>query len=137
MTPERSGDSCEWTVTGMDCAACATKIRTAVERHPGVSDVVVAVMAEKLTLKLEPGTSSRGQVEAAVEKLGFGIGARKPSKVKSFVMPDAKPVDHAGHDHDKTHATPPPPTAKARPDMCTKHPPSGALPGIRRPTGGW
>jgi Cd2+/Zn2+-exporting ATPase len=79
----------------MDCAACATKIRTAVERLPGVSDVSVAVMAEKLTLKLAPGTSSRGQVEAAVERLGFGIGARKPSKVKTFVLPDAKPAGQA------------------------------------------
>lgn len=104
MTLETSNDSCEWTVTGMDCASCATKVRTAVERLPGVSDVSVAVMAEKLTLKLAPGTSSRVQVEAAVEKLGFGIGARKPSKVKSFVMPDAKPDDHAGHDH-ATNAT--------------------------------
>jgi Cd2+/Zn2+-exporting ATPase len=95
MTAETSNDSCEWTVTGMDCAACATKIRTAVERLPGVSDVSVAVMAEKLTLKLAPGTSSRGQVEAAVERLGFGIGARKPSKVKTFVLPDAKPAGQA------------------------------------------
>jgi Cd2+/Zn2+-exporting ATPase len=82
----------------MDCAACATKIRTAVERLPGVSDVSVAVMAEKLTLKLAPGTSSRGQVEAAVERLGFGIGARKPSKVKTFVLPDAKPAHQAAND---------------------------------------
>jgi len=102
MTSEKSDDSCEWTVTGMDCAACASKIRTAVERLPGVSEVSVAVMAEKLTLRLATGTSSRAQVEAAVEKLGFGIGARKPSKVKAFMMPEPKLADHAGHDHDKT-----------------------------------
>ena len=100
MTAETSNESCEWTVTGMDCGACATKIRTAVERLPGVSDVSVAVMAEKLTLKLAPGTASRLQVETAVEKLGFGIGARKPSRAKAFVLPGAKPADHSSHDHE-------------------------------------
>ena len=96
----------------MDCASCAVKIRTAVERLPGVSDVNVAVMAEKLTLKLEPGTTPRDKIEAAVTKLGFGIGATKAKKAKAFVMPGALDAgkddghdgsdhaDHAEHDHD-------------------------------------
>ena len=65
MAQKSEAESQEWVVTGMDCASCATKIRTAVERLPGVSDVNVAVMAEKLTLKLEPGTTPRDKIEAA------------------------------------------------------------------------
>ena len=99
MAQKSATDSQEWAVTGMDCAACATKIRTAVERLPGVSDVNVAIMAEKLTLKLEPGTTPRDKIEAAVVRLGYGIGATKASKAKAFVMPGAKADDHAGHDH--------------------------------------
>jgi Zn2+/Cd2+-exporting ATPase len=107
MADKTLGESQEWVVTGMDCASCAVKIRTAVERLPGVSDVNVAVMAEKLTLRLEPGTTPRDKIEAAVVKLGFGIGATKAAKAKAFVLPPAKietPAhddhdDHAGHDH--------------------------------------
>ena len=98
MAEKSAPESQEWAVTGMDCAACATKVRTAVERLPGVSDVNVAIMAEKLTLKLEPGTTPRSKIEAAVIKLGYGIGAAKSSKAQSFVMPKASD-DHAGHDH--------------------------------------
>jgi Zn2+/Cd2+-exporting ATPase len=107
MADKTLGESQEWVVTGMDCASCAVKIRTAVERLPGVTDVNVAVMAEKLTLRLEPGTTPRDKIEAAVVKLGFGIGATKAAKAKAFVLPEAKvekPAyddhdDHAGHDH--------------------------------------
>ena len=86
MAQKSEAESQEWVVTGMDCASCAVKIRTAVERLPGVSDVNVAVMAEKLTLKLEPGTTPRDKIEAAVTKLGFGIGATKAKKAMAFVM---------------------------------------------------
>lgn len=111
MAQKSEAESQEWVVTGMDCASCAVKIRTAVERLPGVSDVNVAVMAEKLTLKLEPGTTPRDKIEAAVTKLGFGIGATKAKKAKAFVMPGALDAgkddghagpdhaDHVGHDH--------------------------------------
>lgn len=104
MADKSLGESQEWVVTGMDCASCAVKIRTAVERLPGVTDVNVAVMAEKLTFRLEPGTTPRDKIEAAVVKLGFGIGATKAAKAKAFVLPTAKvetPAhdDHAGHDH--------------------------------------
>ncbi|NHB78501.1 heavy metal translocating P-type ATPase [Rhodobacter calidifons] len=104
MADKTLGETQEWVVTGMDCASCAVKIRTAVERLPGVTDVNVAVMAEKLTLRLEPGTTPRDKIEAAVVKLGFGIGATKAAKAKAFVLPGAKveePAhdDYARHDH--------------------------------------
>lgn len=103
MEQKLDAESQEWTVSGMDCASCATKIRTAVERLPGVSDVNVAVMAEKLTLKLEPGTTPRDKIEAAVTKLGFGIDATNTKKAKAFVMPGAlnttKDDDLAGSGH--------------------------------------
>ncbi len=89
----------EWSITGMDCAACATKIRSAVERLPGVTDVSVAVMAEKLTLKLDADTTPRASVEATVTKLGYGIGAPKPARARNLVIPSAARVaaDHDDH----------------------------------------
>ena len=57
--PERR----EWVVTGMDCAACTVKVTRAVERLPGVSEVRVALMAERLSLDLAP------------EPVSFDLGA--------------------------------------------------------------
>lgn len=84
----------EWTVTGMDCAACTTKVVRAVERMPGVSDVRVALMAERLTLDLIPDSTPPEAIEGIVRKLGFGIapkGQQTPRK-KAFVLPDAGPT---------------------------------------------
>ena len=66
----------EWTVTGMDCAGCVSKVRGAVERLPGVSEVDVALMSERLRLTLDAGTTPPERVEAAVKALGYGIAER-------------------------------------------------------------
>ena len=67
----------EWTVTGMDCASCATKIRTAVERLPGAESVDIALMTERLKVRLDEAKTPRDKVEAAVKSLGYGIAERK------------------------------------------------------------
>src|SRR5690625_2810080 len=68
--------SCEWTVTGMDCGSCAGKVRTAVERLPGVSQVDVALMSERLRVTLDEGKTTRERVEAAVRSLGYGVAPK-------------------------------------------------------------
>ncbi|ARC90179.1 heavy metal translocating P-type ATPase [Rhodovulum sp. MB263] len=78
MTALTSLRTFEWTVTGMDCGSCAGKVRGAVERLPGVDEVEVSLMREKLRLRLEAGTSSPAEVEAAVRAVGFGIGPAGP-----------------------------------------------------------
>ncbi|UWR64016.1 cadmium-translocating P-type ATPase [Phaeobacter inhibens] len=71
-----TGEQLEWRVTGMDCGSCATKLRGAVERLPGVSGVEVAMMAERLRLDLDPQEGSVIAVEKAVRKLGLDLMAR-------------------------------------------------------------
>ncbi|KII12855.1 heavy metal translocating P-type ATPase [Phaeobacter sp. S60] len=71
-----TGEQLEWRVTGMDCGSCATKLRGAVERLPGVSGVEVAMMAERLRLDLDPQEGSVIAVEKTVRKLGFDLKAR-------------------------------------------------------------
>ena len=81
----------EWRVTGMDCGACAAKVRGAVERLPGVADVDVAVMAERLRLMLDATQTSPESIEMAVRGVGFGIAAKgaQPETPKTgFVLPD-------------------------------------------------
>ena len=80
---------CEWQVTGMDCAGCAQKVRDAVGRLPGVQQVNVRLMSEKLTLTLDPSETPRERVEEVVRSLGYGLGAGAPAH-----------HDHDGHDHD-------------------------------------
>ncbi len=87
-----------WKVGGMDCASCATKIRGAVERMPGVSDVRLSVMSETLTLALDEAQTSAGAVEKRVNGLGYTTSALAAA-------PARKPAGEAapccgGHDHD-------------------------------------
>lgn len=90
MTNQAQGRR-EWRVSGMDCAACTTKVTRAVERLPGVSQVHVALMSERLSLNLEPETTRPEEIEALVRKLGFGIApkARDALRKKVLAMPQA------------------------------------------------
>lgn len=101
--------ACDWTVSGMDCGSCATKVRDAVGRLSGVSGVEIGIMSERLRLTLDEGRTSREKVEQTVKSLGYGIAPRAAGAKKAFVMPDATPGTkhaeehtddaHAGHDH--------------------------------------
>ena len=105
--------SCDWTVTGMDCGSCATKIKNAVARLPGVSGVEVGIMSERLRLTLDETQTGKDRIEKTVRALGYEIAPRTASAKKEFVLPgqaavektDADPDvnhakhDHAGHDH--------------------------------------
>ncbi|WP_299507480.1 heavy metal translocating P-type ATPase [Cypionkella sp.] len=101
MSDKAIGERQDWTVTGMDCAACASKITSALQRLPGVADVQVGVMSERLSLQLAAGATRREDIEATVKKLGYGIAAKGAAGTKrKFVLPTAPAVeDHSGHDH--------------------------------------
>ena len=73
---DQAGERREWTVSGMDCGSCAIKVRGAVERLPGVSQVNIATMTERLSLTLDPIQTPPEKVEAAVKSLGYGIAPR-------------------------------------------------------------
>jgi Cd2+/Zn2+-exporting ATPase len=99
MTTNQARDRIEWSVTGMDCASCAARITTALERLPGVTDVEVAVMAERVSLTLDPSGAGREAVEASVRRLGFKIGPRAAARGREAITTPAV-EDHAEHDHD-------------------------------------
>jgi len=62
-----------WTVGGMDCAGCAAKIRGAVERKSGVSDVRISIVSETLTLALDERQTPASKIEDTVRGLGYTI----------------------------------------------------------------
>ena len=78
---------CEWTVSGMDCASCATKIKTAVSRLPGVSAVDVAIMSERLKLTLADDTTKQDKIEGVVRALGYDIAPRGAGTKSEIAMP--------------------------------------------------
>jgi Cd2+/Zn2+-exporting ATPase len=84
----------------MDCAACASKIETAVRRMPGVEDVTVSATAGSMTLRHGPGMDLTA-LEKKVAGLGYGTqratGTAAPSPGKDDEGCCAH--DHAGHDH--------------------------------------
>ena len=114
----RNATSCEWTVTGMDCASCAGKIRGALERLPGVADVDVALMTERLRLTLDEDQTSRDHVETAVKKLGFGIAPKgSAAPRKGFVLPDGAFSAGATGDAPPAPVTPAPAEGRAARDL--------------------
>lgn len=91
MTEARSETACDWTVSGMDCSSCATKIKDAVTRLPGVSGVEVTIMSERLRLMLDEAQTGRDKVERTVRALGYGIAPRAASARRDFLLPGESP----------------------------------------------
>lgn len=83
----------------MDCAACATKIRGAVERLPGVSEVSVSVMSETLSLRRREDGVAPERIEAVVRGLGYSLRPRGAGPV-SAKTGGACAGDHHDHGHD-------------------------------------
>ncbi len=96
-------------VGGMDCAACATKIDTAVRRVAGVADVSVSVMAGTMTVRHD-GSSDLKAIEKKVTGLGYSVaplaGSAAPAQENGAQHRHNHQHDHgdhAGHDHDHDH----------------------------------
>ncbi|MDR1518575.1 MAG: heavy metal translocating P-type ATPase [Planctomycetota bacterium] len=72
-------------ITGMSCAACATRIEKVVGRLAGVQRASVNFAAEKLAVSYDPASLGRGDIQAAIEKAGYGVAAGQDAV--SVVMP--------------------------------------------------
>ena len=92
-TGPESTATCDWTVSGMDCGSCATKIKDAVARLPGVSGVEVGIMSERLRLTLDETQTARDEIEQTVRTLGYGISPRAAAGAKK------DPISTGGHAH--------------------------------------
>jgi Cd2+/Zn2+-exporting ATPase len=92
---ENSSLAYRFKVSGMDCAACVTKIEKAVGRISGASDVKVGMQTQTLTVNLE-NSESVLDVAAAVKTLGYGITQDVP---KTSADKQSDYSDDDGHDH--------------------------------------
>lgn len=62
----------EFTITGMTCAACATRIEKGLNKLEGVSMANVNLALENATVEYDPSEASPLDIIQRVEKLGYG-----------------------------------------------------------------
>jgi len=90
-------------VTGMDCAACATKVEAATRRVSGVEAVSVSVTAGTMTVKHQP-EADLDQVVSKVKSVGYDAAVLSRAAAPAVHDDHAHAGhDHAGHNHDHDH----------------------------------
>ena len=70
----------QYNVTGMSCAACATRVEKAVSKVPGVTNCSVSLLTNSMGVD---GTAGAAEIIRAVEQAGYGAsekGAEKQSQ---------------------------------------------------------
>lgn len=63
----------QYSVTGMSCAACSTRVEKAVSQVPGVTSCSVSLLTNSMGVE---GTADEAAIVAAVEKAGYGAAAK-------------------------------------------------------------
>lgn len=79
----------QYTVTGMSCAACSTRVEKAVARVPGVSSCSVSLLTNSMGVE---GNASPSEIIAAVENAGYSASL-KGSGRKTSVQGTAEADD--------------------------------------------
>lgn len=91
-------ETARFSVQGMDCASCATKVDTAARRIKGVQDVSVSVMAGIMSVQHDLSANVQG-IAAKVSNLGSDEAHRSTRQGHS-AKPSSGPTLHGNHDHD-------------------------------------
>ena len=74
---ERNDDMEQYTVTGMSCAACQTRVEKAVSKVPGVTSCSVSLLTNSMGVE---GTASSSEIIAAVQAAGYGASVKGAEK---------------------------------------------------------
>lgn len=70
----------EFDITGMTCAACATRIEKGLNKMEGVATANVNLALEKATIEFNPSEVAITDIIAKVEKLGYGAHQKQDDK---------------------------------------------------------
>ncbi|WP_102272204.1 heavy metal translocating P-type ATPase [Cytobacillus massiliigabonensis] len=70
----------EFDITGMTCAACATRIEKGLNKMEGVAAANVNLALEKATIEFNPSEITISDIIAKVEKLGYGAHQKQDEK---------------------------------------------------------
>lgn len=77
IATERNDDMEQYTVTGMSCAACQTRVEKAVSKVPGVTSCSVSLLTNSMGVE---GTASSSEIIAAVQAAGYGVSVKGAEK---------------------------------------------------------
>lgn len=64
-------------ISGMTCAACATRIEKGLSKMDGVEQAAVNLALEKSSVKYDPSKMSEAELEKKIESLGYGVVKQK------------------------------------------------------------
>jgi P-type Cu+ transporter len=64
-------------ITGMTCAACATRIEKGLNKMEGVEQATVNLALEKSAIKYDPSKLNEADFEQKIEALGYGVVKQK------------------------------------------------------------
>ncbi|SDM72450.1 Cu+-exporting ATPase [Fictibacillus solisalsi] len=79
-------EKAEFSITGMTCAACATRIEKGLNKLPGVTNANVNLALETATVKYNPSEVSIVEMVKKVQNLGYNASLKKEN--------DQENVDH-------------------------------------------
>ncbi|RKI38937.1 heavy metal translocating P-type ATPase [bacterium D16-51] len=75
----------QYTVTGMSCAACSSRVEKAVSKVAGVTACSVSLLTNSMGVE---GTAAAEAIIAAVEDAGYGASPKSASKSRSDTVDD-------------------------------------------------
>lgn len=84
MTQTPSLETQRMQVGGMDCASCAAKIETALERLAGVVEVSVSAATERLTVSYNPQQVTEADIKNRVVSLGYTVAVEQPASNRTM-----------------------------------------------------
>ncbi|WP_108461667.1 heavy metal translocating P-type ATPase [Devosia naphthalenivorans] len=93
-------ETTRFSVQGMDCASCATKVDTAARRVAGVEDVSVSVMAGTMSVRHEAQTDLQA-IAAKISNLGYPTKPIRAVDPADVAQSSSGPHLHGDHDHDE------------------------------------
>ena len=74
----------QYSVTGMSCAACSTRVEKAVSKVPGVTSCSVSLLTNSMGVE---GTAGDREIIEAVEKAGYGATIKGGASAKGSASP--------------------------------------------------
>lgn len=75
----------QYSITGMSCAACSTRVEKAVSKVPGVTSCSVSLLTNSMGVE---GTASSKAIMEAVTKAGYGAALKKSSNATNSTSYD-------------------------------------------------
>ncbi len=81
-------EKAKYLVSDMTCAACASAVERRVKKMDGVINVNVNLTTEMMEVEFDQTTTDFTQMQAAVEKLGYGLA--KPTQKQTVSFPIAE-----------------------------------------------